>query len=127
MDTKIAEEHVYYVRPCPGCAPVATVAISCRDGVYSRGIGICGLDEQFQRRSGRRLAIARMDRAMGTRQSSLPIGLPIPAKGRRFSGMELQDHWNREFGADIEYKSGYDVMPTEFEQYMFSKGGRSAK
>jgi hypothetical protein len=119
MDTY--EEHVYYVRRCQGCSPIAAVAIGCKNGIYARGIAICSYDEQFARKEGRRGAIARLDKAFGVMSSGDPIGLPIPHKGVRPVSTEFKEQWFLDFNTQIDYKSGYDVEPTEFEQYMFSK------
>lgn len=121
MNTTLPETYMYYLRASKGEAPTAAIAIGLHNGVYARGVSICSTDEQFSRKEGRKLAISRMNRAFGWRKNSGVIGMPIPKCGVRQVAWEFLALWARDFDRDIGYKSEYDIEPTQFEQYMFSR------
>lgn len=120
------DEHVYYIRTCKGCPPIATVAVGREwgTGIWSRGVALCSYDETFNRREGRHLALARLDRAIGSKRDEFPIGLIRTTRNGviiRPIGVDVQELWRRKFHADIEFKSEYNVDPTEFELYIFDR------
>jgi hypothetical protein len=124
-------------RKQPRGKPIATVALGVTsDGCVCRGISMCstGRPERHQpadhwcKRTGRKWATKRCHRAMGTRDSSDPIGettregWPVAPIVQRF--IEL---FSAEYGADFcAYKSVFNATPTERERRILERATEPA-
>jgi hypothetical protein len=101
VDSRI---HYYYLRD-ENRRPVITVAVAdiLDDGVVCRGVAICSDKELPVKRIGRDIARGRLIKALVNREDSEPV--------QRFEAVDVmmcEDLYT-------DFKSSYDVEPTEFE------------
>ena len=100
--------HIYYIRDSAG-RPETTVAIGWekvgKKTLYSRGLAVCSLEDQFNKRRGQDIAIGRMTKAQVNKESSLPM-------------RDLGD-----VGTTL-FKSAYNIDLTEDEKRMLTKPTR---
>lgn len=124
------EHKFYYLRAIGyGRHPVITVClVKNGDGIISRGVAICSVDDNFIKKKGRDLSSARAKKANGT-HSDHEKHLIKFYRSRRDSinRMETVLILNSMTFKDIGYLYQYDIKPTEFESKLFKKWGNQEK
>ena len=86
---------------------------------WSRGISICSMDDRFEKRKGRAIALARARRANGTWKDSDPILVPFKRNWNvRDAARRFKTAAQKYYGLYSVAKSAYNVVPTEYENSM---------
>jgi hypothetical protein len=104
-----------------GVPPVACIVYAWNDaGIVARGVAICAAEDNWNRKDGCGLAMARARKALGTKKSSLPIGVAVTDETVRLSGLEFLSLWGIRFGGDDParplWKSAYAPVLNDFEK-----------
>ena len=109
-----------------GVPPIACTVYAWDDeGNVARGISICSNEDNWNRKAGRVRATARARKALGTKKSSMPIGVAVTVKDAttlvRQAGLELLGLWRDRFGSESSLpscKASYNPKLNSFEQHM---------
>ena len=106
-----------------GVPPVACIVYAWDDeGNVARGVAICSEADNWNRKAGRERATARARKALGTKKSSMPIGMPVTdaaTKLVRQVGMNFLYLWQDRFGVDSSlpgFKASYNPKMNDFEE-----------
>ena len=101
------ESLVYYVRQ--GHIPVGCVAISLNDdGTIDRGVSYCSRKDNFSKKKGRNLALARL--AIARKGIDVKFG---EYQGNKRPGLVVVDRF--------EFCAAHKALPTKFEERMLYK------
>jgi len=103
-------------------APIGTVVLLFdSDGNVARGVSVRSPDDQFNRATGRRIALARARQAMHTRTSRDIAGIPVHGGLRgdvliRRASLDFMEVCKRNYGVVFDYKSHFNPQLTPFER-----------
>ena len=125
--------HVYYLRDT-NRKPYATIAIKkTEDSVWCRGVSICSVDDPFNKRIGKQIAIDRLNKAINTKKSDIikeymgnePLYLHKSATIDKYiEQMDVlagDNVYENVKNYKIEYKSAYDAKLTKYEDRIANK------
>ena len=120
----ISRKWYYYLRNALRVPVVSVVLIRDVDGKFHRGVSICSYLDKPVKNIGRKKALARAMKAMGSGRSQEPIlrscaefDIEMYTDNRTKLPMEYclnEDNW-------CSYKSSYDTELTEFEEMIVKK------
>jgi|688.fasta_scaffold189012_2 hypothetical protein len=109
-----------------GVPPAACIVYAWNDaGDVARGVAICSEADNWNRQDGRERATARARKALGTKKSSMPIGVAVTAKDDaatmlvRQAGLEFLYLWQDRFGVADPlpgFKVSYNPALNDFEK-----------